>query len=86
MIKGLYGVMMKLESVFAEAAGFYIHHEIQKFIQITIQEPLRKTGKKAGKALTRSYVRLKLINVLFRENLILTVVFLLYPCYTIRFS
>lgn len=54
MIKGLYGVMMKLEGIFAEAAGYFIHQEIQEFIQITLQEPLRKTAKKAGKALTRS--------------------------------
>lgn len=54
MIKGLYGVLMKLESVFSEAAGYYIHQEIQDFIQITIQEPLKKASKKAGKALTKS--------------------------------
>ena len=54
MIKGLYGVMMKLENTFSEAAGYYIHQEIQEFIQIVLQEPLRKTAKKAGKALTKS--------------------------------
>ena len=54
MIKGLYGVMLKLENLFSEAAGYYIHAEIQDFIQVTLQEPLRKAAKKAGKALTKS--------------------------------
>eukprot|EP00794_Sanderia_malayensis_P007099 gene7099-7902_t len=54
MIKGLYGVMMRLEHIFAEAVGRHIHSEIQEFIQITLQEPLRKVAKKAGKALTKS--------------------------------
>eukprot|EP00795_Rhopilema_esculentum_P000673 gene673-10379_t len=54
MIKGLYGVMLKLEGVFSEAGRRLIHSEIQEFLQVTLQEPLKKTAKKAGKALTKS--------------------------------
>ncbi len=54
MIKGLYGVMLRLENIFADAIGYFVHSEIQELIQITLQEPLRKVTKKAGKALTKS--------------------------------
>ena len=45
MIKGLYGLMSRLEPVFLEAIRHSIHTEVQEFIQISLREPLRKAVK-----------------------------------------
>lgn len=45
MIKGLYGLMSRLEPSFSEAIRRSIHDEVQNFIQIILREPLRKAVK-----------------------------------------
>ncbi|CAH3019681.1 unnamed protein product [Porites evermanni] len=45
MIKGLYGLMSRLEPVFSEAIRHSIHTEVQEFIQVSLREPLRKAVK-----------------------------------------
>lgn len=45
MIKGLYGLMSRLEPSFSEAIRRSIHDEVQNFIQINLREPLRKAVK-----------------------------------------
>ena len=54
MIKGLYVVMSRLETVFSEAAKHCIHAEIQDFIQVTLREPLRKASKNSKKTLLKT--------------------------------
>ena len=49
MIKGLSGVLSRLESILANAIRYFIHSELQEFIQITMREPLRKAAKNSKK-------------------------------------
>ncbi|XP_071124775.1 cytoplasmic FMR1-interacting protein 2-like isoform X1 [Mytilus edulis] len=46
MIKGLQLLMARMESVFLDAIRRNIYAEIQKFVQITVREPLRKSVRK----------------------------------------
>ncbi|EDO41734.1 predicted protein, partial [Nematostella vectensis] len=46
MIKGLYGLMSRLEPVFAEAIRHSVHTDLQNFIQVTLREPMRRAVKK----------------------------------------
>lgn len=54
MIKGVTGAMRRLESVFSSAIRYYIHAELQEFIQITMREPLRKATKNSKKTHMRT--------------------------------
>ena len=54
MIKGLLAAMRRLESVFSNAIRYYIHAELQEFIQITMREPLRKAAKSSKKTHMRT--------------------------------
>ena len=46
MIKGLQLLMARMESVFLDAIRRHIYADIQKFVQITVRDPLRKSVKK----------------------------------------
>ena len=48
--------MSKLEIVFCEAIRHSIHNDLQKFIQITLREPLRKVIKKKQATLVKTLV------------------------------
>lgn len=54
MIKGLSGVLSKLESVLSNAVRYFIHAELQEFVQITMREPLRKAAKNSKKTLMKT--------------------------------
>lgn len=54
MIKGLYGLMSRLEPVFSEAIRHSIHADFQQFIQVSLREPVRKAVKKKAGTLMRS--------------------------------
>ncbi|KAK2551270.1 Cytoplasmic FMR1-interacting protein 2 [Acropora cervicornis] len=54
MIKGLYGLMSRLEPSFSEAIRRSIHDEVQNFIQINLREPLRKAVKSKKAALLKT--------------------------------
>ena len=45
MIKGLYGLMIRLEPQFSESIRHSIHSEVQDFVQVSLREPLRKAVK-----------------------------------------
>lgn len=54
MIKGLYGLMSRLEPIFSEAIRHSIHKDFQEFIQIGLREPVRKAVKKKANSLMKS--------------------------------
>lgn len=59
MIKGLYGLMIRLEPQFSEAIRHSIHSEVQDFVQVSLREPLRKAvkSKKATGTLLKTWVK-----------------------------
>jgi cytoplasmic FMR1 interacting protein len=54
MIKGLYGLMLRLEPVFSEAIRHSIHGDLQSFIQVSLREPVRKSAKSKKATLLKS--------------------------------
>ena len=54
MIKGVSGVLARLESVLMNATRYFIHAELQEFVQITMREPLRKAAKNSKKTLMKT--------------------------------
>lgn len=58
MIKGLYGLMSRLEPVFSEAIRHSIHTQVQEFIQVNLREPLRKAVKSKKATLLKTWVGL----------------------------
>ncbi|XP_066917897.1 cytoplasmic FMR1-interacting protein 2-like isoform X2 [Clytia hemisphaerica] len=57
MIKGVTGAMRRLEAVFSSAIRYYIHAELQEFVQITMREPLRKATKNSKKTHMRTILK-----------------------------
>ncbi|XP_065670394.1 cytoplasmic FMR1-interacting protein 1 homolog isoform X3 [Hydra vulgaris] len=54
MIKGLSGIMFRLEGIFSNAIRCFIHAELQDFVQNTMREPLRKAAKSSKKTLMKT--------------------------------
>ena len=54
MIKGLYGLIVRLEPVFSEVIKRCIHTEIQEFVQVYLREPLRKASKSKKSTLLKT--------------------------------
>ena len=57
MIKGLYGLMIRLEPQFSEAIRHSIHSEVQDFVQVSLREPLRKAVKSKKATLLKTCVK-----------------------------
>lgn len=68
MIKGLYGLMIRLEPQFSEAIRHSIHSEVQEFIQVSLREPLRKAVKSKKATLLKTWVKLSLFLLLHRSR------------------